>query len=118
MDHLVLPLNPFKPIQVPYYGGPLYDFDDWYGFPRRIYSRDWILPKDDFSEKSLAQAAGSLQQWLFFGVLAEVFGSCGMPVRDLFRDYVCRENRDGAAVSDLISEGESGISSVTRILLM
>ena len=70
MDHLPYPDNAtWPPIKIPYLCADVerYDGLDFVGFPSRMGWTDWSL----WSSREIAR----IQSWLYFGLLAELFGS-------------------------------------------
>ena len=70
MDHLPYPDNAIlPPIRIPYLCADIerYDGVDFTGFPSRMGWTDWSL----WSSRETAR----IQSWLYFGLLAELFGS-------------------------------------------
>ncbi|KAI9770941.1 MAG: hypothetical protein M1840_002645 [Geoglossum simile] len=87
MDHLPSPRNPYQPIRVPYFGGCVYDSQGFHNFAER---KGWDVKKLvewDRGGRSPAEAASFLQAWLYFGLLGETIGACGLEIR--IADFLC-----------------------------
>jgi hypothetical protein len=88
MDHVPEPLEPVSPRRsIPYISQQLYHYDglDWKCFPKRqgwtvnIYGNDTpILTRSP--KPSREETSAFLQGWLFFGLIREFFGVCGIRV--------------------------------------
>ncbi|KAL3459280.1 hypothetical protein BJX64DRAFT_265141 [Aspergillus heterothallicus] len=75
MDHVEsVPDSPYPPVQITCLSPEPYDGLDFLTYPQRTgWDIDRLL-SGDFSEHPAKETAAFLQNWLFFGVLWEVFG--------------------------------------------
>ena len=103
MEHLGGPKNSYKPIQIPYLGGPTYDGKDFHDFPHRqglSVNIEEALDDNDLLERineqkwSLQQISSLIQNWLWFGSLGRILALCGIEV--LSQDFL----RPANAVDD------------------
>ena len=90
MDHLPCPSIVDESIRVPYLSGPIYDNAGFDGYPQRM---GWDFEKQEFhcffspGGRTPQRAQAFLQSWLFFGMLSEVLGVCGIELK--IDDFIC-----------------------------
>lgn len=82
MDHLPNIGQPWRPIQVPYLEGPIFEKEEGFlDFPKR---HGWDIEKiieGKHEQHTPVQVAAFLQGWLFFGLISKVL-DCKIDVKD------------------------------------
>ena len=114
MEHLGAPLDPYKPIEVPYLAGPLYDDGGFHEFPKRMglsINLEEALDDNDLLEKieaqdwTLQRISRLVQSWLWFGSLSFVFRLCEVKVspKDFIRNVKHSPDQDDAGEYQVLS---------------
>lgn len=84
MDHLPSPTQPYQPLRVKFLcrkEDDEYDHGGFDGYPTRRRVDVNRLMKGDLQDQSAHHFSNFLQQWLYFGVLEEVFKICAVPFK-------------------------------------
>jgi hypothetical protein len=109
MDHIPSPANPRQPLSVKYrckVKSEEYDHKGYYGYPVRKGIDIGKLKKGDLQDKSVDYIVTFLQQWLYFGLLEEVFRACDVSIA--VSDFVT-DLRGGTAIEGC-APGTTGMS--------
>ncbi|KAF7165603.1 hypothetical protein CNMCM6106_001684 [Aspergillus hiratsukae] len=78
MDHLLLLSTPHNHLEIPYFGGEVYDGSGFFTYPDRQNWDPRHLRDGNYGSRSTTEAASLAQAWLYFGALSEV---TGIPIR-------------------------------------
>ncbi|KAF7361143.1 Heterokaryon incompatibility [Mycena sanguinolenta] len=96
MDHFTIPEGTVH-IRVPFRCTELYDGGDFFEYPaRKGWTKDELLGRHGFGNRTAAEVEAFFQTWLYFGMLVSVFKLNGIEVRT--EEFITTDEQSGQVI--------------------
>ncbi|KAJ6452250.1 hypothetical protein C8R45DRAFT_916262 [Mycena sanguinolenta] len=96
MDHFTIPDETVH-IRVPFRCTELYDGGDFFEYPtRKGWTKDELLGRHGFGNRTSAEVEAFFQTWLYFGTLISVFQLNGIEVRA--EEFIATDEQSGQVI--------------------